>query len=83
MRVFDESVSVLSKSDYKQQLKSIWTAIGTSHENRNIPKESFKELRIVLIEMLTSCCNMDDNQKQAWNDFFDNIFELSFKCLTT
>lgn len=81
MKVFDEAISALDKPNYAEVLQDVWGKIAVSHARRKITKQSFNELREVILEVLTAACNLDATQQAAWSNLMDNVYHIIFTVL--
>uniref|UniRef100_A0A1A9WJJ1 Globin domain-containing protein n=1 Tax=Glossina brevipalpis TaxID=37001 RepID=A0A1A9WJJ1_9MUSC len=79
MKVFDDSVQALD-DDYSQ-LEEIWIKVAQSHFNRQIEKQSFNELKEVILEVLAAACNLNDQQTEIWIKLMDFIYDIIFKTI--
>jgi hypothetical protein len=57
------------------------TEIGKYHRRRGIEKKSFNQLRIVILEIMSDVCKLDDESKRAWNDLMDVLYHIIFSVL--
>lgn len=46
-------------------LPSLFT-VGISHAKRNVSKKAYDDLRIVLVEILSDVCSLDDNGEEEF-----------------
>lgn len=76
--VFQAAVEAFDTDDVVGNLLKIWEPIGASHSRRRIPKESFDELRDVILEIMTAVCSLTPEQQEAWVILFDNIYGIVF-----
>uniref|UniRef100_A0A1A9WJJ0 Globin domain-containing protein n=1 Tax=Glossina brevipalpis TaxID=37001 RepID=A0A1A9WJJ0_9MUSC len=79
MKVFDDSIQTLDGNC--SNLEEIWTKIAQSHFNRQIEKQSFKELKEVILEVLVAACNLNDKQTEIWQKLLDFIYDIIFKTI--
>uniref|UniRef100_A0A1A9UTN0 Globin domain-containing protein n=1 Tax=Glossina austeni TaxID=7395 RepID=A0A1A9UTN0_GLOAU len=79
MKVFDDSIKTLD--DNCSHLEEIWTKIAQSHFNRQIEKQSFNELKEVILEVLVAACNLNDQQTEIWLKLLDFVYEIIFKTI--
>ncbi|KAJ6636000.1 Globin CTT-VI [Pseudolycoriella hygida] len=77
--VINDAIGVLGSPDAIAQLEEMWGKIGETHSKRKISKDSFNELKIVICEVLTAVCALDEVQQKAWDDLFSTIYEIIFK----
>jgi hypothetical protein len=52
--------------------------MGKNHRRRGIPKKAFVEIRVIILEVLTEVCKLDDEGKQAWSDLLDTLYHIIF-----
>ncbi|KAH8403424.1 hypothetical protein KR215_004227 [Drosophila sulfurigaster] len=81
IRVFDESIQVLGQDGDLEKLDEIWTKIATSHIPRKISKESYNQLKEVILEVLTAACSLSESQAQAWAKLVDHVYDIIFKAI--
>ncbi|XP_031625243.1 globin CTT-VIIA isoform X2 [Contarinia nasturtii] len=81
MTVFQEAISSLNKKNYVDELEQIWNKIGETHNRRKISRQSFNELRDVIVSVLVQVCSLDDEAKTAWGAFLDIIYHIVFSKL--
>ncbi|CRK86240.1 CLUMA_CG000352, isoform A [Clunio marinus] len=79
MNVFGISVDCLDKQGGIDEIIRLLNDMGRSHKRRGIPKRAFVELREIIIEVLSQVCHLDDEGKQAWNDFIDIVYHVVFR----
>uniref|UniRef100_A0A1A9ZTC8 Globin domain-containing protein n=1 Tax=Glossina pallidipes TaxID=7398 RepID=A0A1A9ZTC8_GLOPL len=79
MKVFDDSIKTLDNNC--SHLEEIWTKIAQSHFNRQIEKQSFNELKEVILEVLVAACNLNDQQTEIWLKLLDFVYEIIFKTI--
>ncbi|XP_055303353.1 globin CTT-VIIB-3 [Sitodiplosis mosellana] len=78
MGVFQEAVSSLSNENYVDELERIWIKIGESHNRRKISRQSFEELRDVIVSVLMQVCSLDEAGKTAWSSLMDIIYHIVY-----
>ncbi|TDG45078.1 hypothetical protein AWZ03_008503 [Drosophila navojoa] len=81
IRVFDESIRVLGQEGDQEKLDEIWTKVAVNHIPRRISKESYNQLRGVILETLTAVCNLDDSQQETWTKLVDHVYSIIFKSI--
>lgn len=54
---------------------------GVSHARRKIQREPYDDLRVVVMEILTEVCQLDEEGVVAWNKFFNLVFGVFFECI--
>ncbi|KAM8704183.1 hypothetical protein ACLKA7_008735 [Drosophila subpalustris] len=81
IRVFDESIQVLGQDGDLEKLDEIWTKVATSHIPRKISKESYNQLKEVILEVLTAACSLNESQAQAWAKLVDHVYDIIFKAI--
>lgn len=81
IRVFDDSIQSLGHDWAGPKLEEIWSRIATTHFNRQIEKQSFNELKEVILEVLTAACNLNEKQTEAWIKLMDSVYEIIFKTI--
>uniref|UniRef100_A0A1B0G6S1 Globin domain-containing protein n=1 Tax=Glossina morsitans morsitans TaxID=37546 RepID=A0A1B0G6S1_GLOMM len=79
IKVFDDSVQALD--DDCSQLEEIWVKVTQSHFNRQIEKQSFNELKEVILEVLTAACSLNDQQIEIWVKLMDFIYDIIFRTI--
>lgn len=78
MKVFQAAVDAFDSSDAEGRLQQMWTKVAVTHSHHKIQKDSFNELRDVVLEVMTSLCAMDDAQQEAWGVLFDVAYAIVF-----
>ncbi|XP_001359265.2 globin CTT-VI [Drosophila pseudoobscura] len=81
IRVFDDSIRVLGEEGDVEKLEEIWTKIAVSHIPRTISKESYNQLKGVILEVLTAACSLDESQAATWAKLVDHIYGIIFKAI--
>lgn len=76
--VFQAAVDAFDTEDVVGSLLKIWEPIAVSHVRRRIPKESFDELRDVILEVMTAACALNQVQQEAWVVLFENVYSIIF-----
>jgi hypothetical protein len=76
--IFGIAIDCLGKEGGLEEIVRELTDMGKSHRRRGIPKKAFVELRVVIIDVLTKSCHLDDEGKQAWNDLIDIVYHVIF-----
>uniref|UniRef100_A0A1A9ZTD2 Globin domain-containing protein n=1 Tax=Glossina pallidipes TaxID=7398 RepID=A0A1A9ZTD2_GLOPL len=67
--------------DDPSQLEEIWVKVTQSHFNRQIEKQSFNELKEVILEVLTAACSLNDQQIEIWVKLMDFIYDIIFRTI--
>lgn len=81
MKVFQAAVDAFDTADPEGHLNHVWTKVAVTHARHKISKESFEELKDVVLEVLTSACSLDATQQQAWVVLFDDVYAIVFSKL--
>ncbi|SPP84279.1 globin CTT-VI [Drosophila guanche] len=81
IRVFDDSIRVLGQEGDVEKLEEIWTKIAVSHIPRTISKESYNQLKGIILEVLTAACSLDEGQAATWAKLVDHIYGIIFKAI--
>ncbi|EDW81068.1 uncharacterized protein Dwil_GK11857, isoform B [Drosophila willistoni] len=81
IRVFDESIQVLGQDGDLQKLDEIWTKVATTHIPRQISKESYNQLKGIILEILTAACSLNESQAAVWAKLLDHIYDIIFKAI--
>ncbi|KAH8288800.1 hypothetical protein KR054_009755 [Drosophila jambulina] len=81
IRVFDESIQVLGQDGDLEKLDEIWTKVAVSHIPRTITKESYNQLKGVILDVLTAACNLDESQAATWAKLVDHVYGIIFKAI--
>lgn len=76
--IFGIAIDCLGKQGGMDEIIRELNDMGKNHRRRGIPKKAFVELRVIIIEVLSSVCRLDDEGKTAWNDLIDIIFHVVF-----
>ena len=71
----------MDSSDPEGHLQHIWTKVAQTHSKNHIEKESFNELREVILQLLTIQCDMNEEQQEAWKALFDLVYGIVFQKL--
>lgn len=81
MKVFQAAVDAFDTSDPEGHLQQVWTKVAVTHSRHDIQKDSFNELRDVILEVLTGLCSLDESQQEAWGTLFDMVYLIVFQKL--
>ncbi|XP_065362495.1 cytoglobin-1 [Calliphora vicina] len=81
IKVFDESIQMLGHDWSGPKLEEMWSKVAISHFNRQIEKQSFIELKEVILEVLTAVCNLNEKQTAAWVKLMDIVYSIVFNTL--
>jgi hypothetical protein len=76
--IFGIAIDCLGKSGGIEEIVRVLNEMGKNHRRRGIPKKAFVELRVIIIEVLSQVCHLDDEGKQAWNDLIDVVYHVVF-----
>ncbi|XP_030374170.1 globin CTT-VI [Scaptodrosophila lebanonensis] len=79
IRVFDDSIRALGQDGELEKLEEIWTKVAMNHIPRQITKESYNQLRGIILEVLTAACNLNESQAEAWSKLVDHVYKIIFK----
>lgn len=41
----------------------------------------FQELRVIIVEVLSDICHLDEEGVLAWNNLLDTVYHVLFECL--
>ncbi|KAH8326120.1 hypothetical protein KR067_002116 [Drosophila pandora] len=81
IRVFDESIQLLGQDGDQEKLDEIWTKVAVSHIPRAISKESYNQLKEVILEVLTAACSLNESQAATWAKLVDHVYGIMFKAI--
>ncbi|KAM7359748.1 globin 1 isoform 1-T2 [Cochliomyia hominivorax] len=81
IKVFDESIQMLGHDWSGPKLEEMWSEVAKSHFKRQIEKQSFNELKEVILEVLTEVCNLNEKQTAAWVKLMDIVYTIVFNTL--
>lgn len=81
MKVFQSAVDALDSNDAVGHMEHIWSKVAVLHSHHDRQKESFHELRLVILEVLTKRCSLNKEQQEAWNVLFDAVYGIVFRKL--
>ncbi|XP_075146660.1 globin 1 [Haematobia irritans] len=81
IKIFDDSIQMLGHDWAGPKLEEMWSKIATTHFNRQIEKQSFIELKEVILEVLTAACNLNEKQTEAWIKLMDIVYSIVFTSL--
>lgn len=81
MKVFQAAVDAFDTTDPEGHLQQVWTKVAVTHSHHKIQKDSFNELRDVVLEVLTNVCSLEETQQEAWGAFFDLVYAIVFQKL--
>lgn len=81
MVVFQNAMDAFDSDDVMGTLVNLWTPVAESHAKRHITKESFNELKDVILEVMTAVCSLNEEQQQAWVVLFENVYTIVFPIL--
>lgn len=56
----------------------IWDELGQSHKTRNLPKQSFLDMRQVILDYLARIMQLNDSNKQAYAVLIDWVYDIFF-----
>lgn len=81
IRLFDDSINALGTDYADSAIQELWKNTAKSHFRRNISKQSFNELKGVILEVLKNACKLNDRQVEAWIKLMDHVYDIVFKTL--
>ncbi|XP_055906659.1 cytoglobin-1 [Eupeodes corollae] len=81
VRLFDDSINALGTDYADSAIQELWKNTAKSHFRRNISKQSFNELKGVILQVLKAACNLNDRQVEAWTKLMDHVYDIVFKTL--
>ncbi|KAG5674761.1 hypothetical protein PVAND_004711 [Polypedilum vanderplanki] len=81
MNVFNNVIDSIENDPEMNGVKKIVFEVGKTHAKRNIKKRAYIELGIVILEVLTDICKLDNDGILAWNKLLDNIFHFLFEAI--
>ncbi|EDW66741.1 globin CTT-VI [Drosophila virilis] len=81
IRVFDESIRVLGQDGDQEKLDEIWTKVAVNHIPRRISRESYNQLKEVILEVLTAACSLNESQVETWTKLIDHVYNIIFKAI--
>nr|BAO18451.1 globin [Polypedilum nubifer] len=79
--VFSSVIDALDKDPDMEGIKHIVAEVGRSHAKRQIKKRSYVELRIIILEVISEMCKLDDDGIVAWSKLLDIIYHILFECI--
>ncbi|KAL5289648.1 CYGB family protein [Megaselia abdita] len=81
IRIFDEAINTLGTDYTDSALQEIWSKIAISHHKRDISKASYNELKEIILETLVAVCDMNNDQKGAWEKLFICVYNIIFQTI--
>lgn len=78
INIFQKAVDAFDTDDATGNLLKIWEKVAQNHINRRISKESFNELKGILLDVMTAACSLDQEGQEAWLALIDNIYAIIF-----
>lgn len=79
MNTIRRAINAFDSDDVEAALEKVWNPIGVSHFHRHISKESFNEVRDVILEVTTDVSSLNEEQQKAWAVLLDDIYAIIFK----
>lgn len=76
--MFSVAIDCLGKQGGSDEIVKLLNEMGKNHRRRGIPKKAFVEIRQTILELLSEICKLDDEGKEAWNNFMDTIYHIIF-----
>ncbi|XP_059608041.1 globin CTT-I/CTT-IA-like [Phlebotomus argentipes] len=76
VEVFQHTIDAFDTPNAMTAIVDIWSDIARTHSSRMIKKQSYDELKEVLLEVLTEMCKLDLEQKTAWSVTLDTLFSI-------
>lgn len=81
VRLFDDSINALGTDYADSAIQELWANTAKSHFRRNISKQSFNDLKGVILQVLRNACNLNSRQVEAWTKLMDHVYDIVFKTL--
>lgn len=78
MKVFQRAIDCLDTEDVVGNLHNNFTLMAANHARRVTPKGAFFELRGILLDVLTEVCSLNEEQQQAWAQFYNCAMHIIF-----
>lgn len=76
--VVQAAIDALDTEDVVANLRKAFIPMAITHSKRNTSKESFFQLRTIIMEVLTEACNLNEEQQEAWMRFFNCGIHIIF-----
>lgn len=78
MKLFQKAVDCLDTDDVVGNLHKIFNPMSFNHARRVTPKQSFFDLRGIVLDVLTEVCNLNAAQQEAWTIFYNCAIHIIF-----
>ncbi|XP_055371833.1 cytoglobin-1 isoform X1 [Condylostylus longicornis] len=83
VRAFDNAIKAAEERGKDAVLsKAQWDRLASSHLKRHIPKDSFMELKGIVLEVLAEVCHLNDFQSTAWEKLLNYLFGVMLDQMT-
>ncbi|XP_055371834.1 extracellular globin-E1 isoform X2 [Condylostylus longicornis] len=56
--------------------KASWDKLAKDHLERKIPKQAFKDLQTVMLNVIADVCNLNQFQRNAWEKLLKYLFGI-------
>lgn len=76
--IFGIAIDCLGKQGGIEEIVRVLNEMGKNHRRRGIPKKAFVELRVIILEVLSQVCHLNDDGKKAWSDLIDIVYHVIF-----
>lgn len=76
--MFDKTISIFELEGGMEEIGRIWHELGVSHKSRQLPKQSFIDMREVILAYLQRVMQLSDNHKLAYAKMIDWVYEIFF-----
>lgn len=80
-RIFNTAINSIGTELSKETFFNCIADNADFHGRRGVKKEHYNQIREVIVEVLSTACNLDDEGKEAWNDFLDSFYHITFNVL--
>ncbi|KAG5666737.1 hypothetical protein PVAND_014749 [Polypedilum vanderplanki] len=74
-----EIISLAGNSATAPAIETLATELANNHKNRGVTEAQFNEFRTALTNYVSAHAPWGDNVASAWNQAFDNIYEIIFR----
>uniref|UniRef100_A0A336LZX5 CSON006201 protein n=1 Tax=Culicoides sonorensis TaxID=179676 RepID=A0A336LZX5_CULSO len=76
--MFDKTISMFELEGGMEEIARIWEELGQSHKSRSLPKQSFLDIRQVILDYFARVMQLSETHKKSYGTLIDWVYEIFF-----
>ncbi|XP_063706042.1 globin CTT-Z-like [Culicoides brevitarsis] len=77
--MFDKTISMFELKGGMEEIARIWNELGQTHKSRSLPRQSFLDMRQVILDYFARVMQLSENNKKSYATLIDWVYEIFFE----